>query len=326
LAAVAVSSAAMAQVTISGKLRYAYTMQSQDTAGTVVKASGINRTDGDVVFSFAEDIGNGVKASGNFAIQTGARSVAAGNRDGNLMLSGGFGTVAFGSIDAGNGIIGLGGAGAHVIGTDSLIIPDSGNIDYVSYTTPAMSGVQFRVLATDDATVASSSNIQTGFGMGSTTAIQDSMVYGVTYAAGPLAFAADITVHGDNALAAATARADGRTRVSGSYDLGVAKIGAGWESRDAKASSTGAAVNTTDTIFGVTVPMGNLVLGANYAVADNEANAFKKKGTDIVVRYNLSKRTFVALQHQKVKGVNLLGAEAAANSGNITRIQVAHSF
>jgi hypothetical protein len=328
LAAVAVSSAAMAQVTVSGKLRYAYESSETTTGSTVYKGNGIARTDGDVVFSFAEDLGNGLKASGNMAIQTGGRTISSANRDGNLMLGGGFGTIAFGSFDAGNGIIGLGGAGAPVWGNlEGPILTDSGNNDYVSYATPSISGITFRVIAleaSNTTSAATGANTFAGLDSGTTAATQDAMVYAVNYAAGPLAFAADVTVHGNNAKT--TTLGDGRTRISASYDLGVAKIGAGYETRDAKATLTGAAVNTKDTILGVSIPLGNLVLGANYATSKTAGEAFTVKGTEIGVRYNLSKRTYVAFQTQDVKNADIFGAKATTNKASRKRIQVAHSF
>lgn len=271
-------------------------------------------------------MGGGLRASADMAIQTGGRDIAAGNRDGKIVLSGGFGTFQIGSTDAGNGIYALGSAGAPVIGLDSLIIPDSGNIDFVSYTTPAFNGFNFRVLATDKSGTNAGDDHDLNLGMGSTAALQDSVVYGLTYTAGPLRVAADITNYGNNSIAASTARATDRTRLSASYDFGIARVGAGYETRDAKATSTAATVKTKDTLVGVSVPMGAFTFGLNYAKSSTAGEAYDKKGTDIGVRYDLSKRTFIALQHQKVKGVNLEGAAAAANKGSITRLQVSHAF
>jgi hypothetical protein len=328
LAVLAASGASFAQssVTISGKLRYAFVNNSSNTAGTVLKATGVARTDGDVVFTAVEDLGGGLKATANMAIQTGARSVAAGNRDGNLMLSGNFGTVAAGSIDAGNGIYALGSAGGSFIGLDSLVIPDSGNIDYMSYTTPAMNGFAFKITGTDSATAIASDNSQTGLTMGSTGTAQNAIVYGVTYANGPVAAAADYSAYNDNGIAASAARGVDRTRVSASYDLGVAKVGLGYEIRGAKTSSTASTVSTKDALVGVMVPVGAFDLGVNYAQSKSDSNTFTVKGYDLSARYNLSKRTYVALQVQKVDGVNLIGTVAAANDGKISRIQLAHSF
>lgn len=314
-------------MTLSGKLRYAYVNNSSNTAGTIIEATGIARTDGDLVVTATEDLGGGLKASANFAIQTGARSVASANRDGNLFLSGGFGTVAFGSIDAGNGIQSLGGAGASYLpGLDSLVTLDSGNVDYLSYTTPTISGFAGKITMIDDATATSGTNSATGYSQNSTTALQDAMVYGVTYAAGPLSVAADITAYGNNSIAAATARSNGRTRISASYDLGVAKIGAGFETRTAATSSTATELKTNESIIGVNVPFGSFDIGLNYAKSTTDGDGYSKSGFDVGARYNLSKRTYVFVGLQSVNNVNLNGTAGSTNEGSFSRIQLAHSF
>ena len=329
LAAMAAVTAASAQstVTISGKLRYALESSETTTGATVYRGEGIARTDGDIVFTAVEDLGGGMKATANFAFQTGGRTAAAANRDGNLMLSGGFGTVAFGSIDAGNGINGLGGAGAPVAGaTEGSILVDSGNNDYVSYTTPTISGFAVRLMAleaSNTTTAASGANSFTGLDSGSSTTTQDAVVIGVNYANGPLAIAADMTDYGNNA---ATAVAVSRSRISASYDLGVAKVGFGRESRDAKATPTSASVTTADTIVGVSIPLGALTLGFNYATGKTATDAFTVKGTELGAKYDLSKRTYVALQTQNVKNADIFGAKATTNSATRHRIQLAHSF
>ena len=329
LAAMAAVTAASAQstVTISGKLRYALESSETTTGATVYRGEGIARTDGDIVFTAVEDLGGGMKATANFAFQTGGRTAAAANRDGNLMLSGGFGTVAFGSIDAGNGINGLGGAGAPVAGaTEGSILVDSGNNDYVSYTTPTISGFAVRLMAleaSNTTTAASGANSFTGLDSGSSTTTQDAVVIGVNYANGPLAIAADMTDYGNNA---ATAVAVSRSRISASYDLGVAKVGFGRESRDAKATLASASVNTTNTILGVSVPVGNLLLGANYVTGRTVGDGFTTKAYEVGARYDLSKRTYVAVQSHSTKNADKFGARATTNNYTQNRIQLAHSF
>jgi len=326
LAAVTAASA-QSTVTVSGKMRYAFVTNSSNTAGTIIKATGIAITDGDVVFTSVEDLGGGMKASADMAFQIGGRSRAAGNRDGNLKLSGGFGTVAFGSIDAGNGIYGLGSSGAgFLIGLDNLVLLDSGNTDYFSYTTPTMSGFSASVMLVDDATATSGTNSLTGYSMDSTTALQDGVVYGAKYANGPLSVSVDSTQYGNNALAAGTARAVNRTRISANYNLGVAVVGAGYEARDAKTSSTASALTTKDTVISVNVPAGSYDFAAAYATSKTDGNTYTVTGYDLAARYNFSKRTYAALQYQSVKGVNLNVAYAAANEGKITRLQLSHSF
>ena len=328
LAALAAVTAASAQstVTISGKLRYALESSETTTGTTVYRGEGIARTDGDIVFTAVEDLGQGLKATANFAFQTGGRTAAAANRDGNLMLSGAFGTVAFGSIDAGNGIIALGSGGAPTAQNDAVILPDSGNVDYFSYTTPTASGFSAKVMiveASNTASAATGSTSFAGLESGSSTTTQDSVVVGVNYAVGPLTIAADMTDYGNNA---ATAVAVSRSRISASYDLGVAKVGFGRESRDARASLTAASVNTTDTIFGFSVPVGQLTLGALFVTGREVGLGFTAKTTEVGARYDLSKRTYLAIHTHNTKNANKFGAKLATNAYTQNRIQLSHAF
>jgi len=328
LAALAAVTAASAQstVTISGKLRYALESSETTTGTTIYRGEGIARTDGDIVFTAVEDLGSGLKATANFAFQTGGRTAAAANRDGNLMLSGAFGTVAFGSIDAGNGIITLGSGGAPTAQNDGVILPDSGNIDYFSYTTPSASGFSAKVTVGEAANTASAATGATSFAgleSGATVTTQDFVVVGVNYAVGPLTIAADMTDYGNNA---ATAVAVSRSRISASYDLGVAKVGFGRESRDAKTSLTAASVNTTDTIFGFSVPVGQLTLGAMFVTGREVGLGFTAKTTEVGARYDLSKRTYFAIHTHNTKNANKFGAKLATNSYTQNRIQLSHAF
>jgi predicted porin len=221
-----------------------------------------------------------------------------------LTLSGGFGSVFIGSIEAGNGIIGLGGAGAPVYGLDNgTTLAGAGNVDIIKYSLPAFNGVTLSVNATD--AVAS-------LGQEAAATTADTTGLGLNYAAGPLAVAADLTSYGANASGST---ADSRTRISASYNLGMAKIGAGIQM-----SSTTTNVDTTQQIFGVSVPMGAITLGLNVASSKTDGVTGTNKGTDLGAKYDLSKRTFVAAHYQTTKAA---GATASASK---FRIQLAHSF
>jgi predicted porin len=320
LAILTVSGASFAQssVTISGKLRYAYESAEKNVAGTVTKANGVRVTDGDVNFAAVEDLGGGLKATASIAVLTRGRDTGISGRDASLSLAGNFGSVMVGSVEAGNGIIGLGGAGAPVYGMDGSVIAGASNVDIIKYTSPAFNGFTLSANATDSTAAAQT------LGMGATAATADSTGFGVNYANGPLAVAADLTNYGLNASGGT---ADNRTRISASYDLGVAKLGLGHQ-----VAKTTTGSKTKDMIMGVSVPVGAFLLGANYATQQTDSGV-KVKGTDLGAQYNLSKRTFIAAHYQKVTNrTAALGTEtytaatAAGNSNNKFRIQLGHSF
>jgi predicted porin len=321
----------MAQVTISGKYAVAYTSTESATG---VKASGFRTTDGDVVFSGAEDIGGGMKAGASLALKlrgrdsavtatttttpviegvvasttvSGAASDNVNGRDATVYLQGGFGRITLGSIEAGNGIIGRASAGAGIIGQDSgTVLDGAANVDMASLSLP-IGAVTATVMLID-----SIGNPGAG-GMQAAAATQDATLFGLAYAAGPISVGLDQTNFGRNA-AAATAT-DTRTRVSASYDLGVARIGAGYQTKE-----TYAGVADTQMMFGVTVPMGAITLGANYATRDNDNNALDASGYEVGGSYAFSKRTALAAYYMSQE------LDAAANATTQLRVRLIHSF
>jgi hypothetical protein len=337
LAAVAVSSAAMAQVTVSGTYNFGHesvTSQATNSAGAKTKVSGLRTFGGNIRFTAAEDLGAGLKASASIQFGVNGRAADAttsangttptdakvltssGSRiaqeDASITLSGGFGAITAGAVEAGNGIVGLGQAGAPVRGlhnsynsaTGSVLV-GAGTIDLVQYTSPTFSGVTVRAQMYDSVGAP---------GVGGTEAtgsLAKGNVIGVRYAAGPLTVDADSTKQKLNAAVTTTTKT--RTRVSAQYNLGVARVGFGQETR-----KTFAGVKTTETIMGVAVPMGAITLGAT-AGSSKVGTAAKASGTEFGVKYDLSKRTSVAAQMGSFK-------KPDTSKQSITRIRMDHSF
>jgi hypothetical protein len=341
LAAVAVSSAAMAQVTVSGKYAVAYT-STESAAG--VKASGFGTTDGDVVFTAAEDIGAGMKAGATMAVRVRGRgnadSVAAcqsikldsafdakypegtdipagaisncpatnlgvAARDASVYLQGGFGRITLGSVEAGNGIIGRASAGAPVIGQDGGVTLDGGaNVDMASLSLP-IGAVTATVMLID------SIGAPGAGGMHAAAATTDATLVGLAYAAGPISAGLDHTTFGKNAAAAGT---DSRTRVSASYNLGVATVGAGYQTKE-----TFAGVSDDQMMVGVSIPMGAITLGATYATKDSDTNAADASGYEVGMNYGFSKRTNMQVAYQSI------GLDAGKDATQL-RVRLMHSF
>jgi hypothetical protein len=313
LAAVAATSAAFAQssVNLTGKLRFAYeATKDTSAAGVATKKNGIRVTDGDFALTAVEDLGGGMKATAYMNVQSRGRDTAISGRDAWLALSGGFGKVLIGSIEAGNGILGLGGAGAPVYGMDGPVIAAASNVDILQYTTPNFGGFNASVTLTDATTV---------LGMNGTETTGDTAGVGVAYANGPIAVKADYTGYGRNSYVGVFP--DNRVRISGSYDLGVVKLGAGYEQK--KYDNVTPSGKVTDVLFGVSAPVAsNVTLGLNYAQSKKEGAASKIKGLDLGVQYDLSKRTFVAFHLQDVKNVGY----ATDVKSQKYRVQLSHAF
>lgn len=338
LAVLAVSGTAFAQstVTLSGKARFAYESLKSTTANVATKADGIKVTDGDFVLTAVEDLGAGLKATASMAVQSRGRDTGISGRDASLSLAGNFGSVLIGSVEAANGILGLGGAGASVYGLDGSVIAAASNVDIIKYTSPNLMipGLTASLSLIDK--TAASTNYATGgtLGMGSTALDQDANVIGLNYANGPLAAAFDVTSYGNNAVPVTAIRADNRNRFSASYDLGVAKLGFGYQVANTKAANATTNTKTKDMIVGVNVPMGALSLGLNYGTSQ-EGTGVKVKGLDLGAKYDLSKRTFIAFHYQDVDNKNNASELAASgtadvanatNSNNKFRVQLSHAF
>jgi len=102
LAAVAVSSAAMAQATISGTFNV-------DTQNTMSANSTVGMGDAIVSVSASEDLGNGIKASANTTFQTKAgRSGTVTNNGYSFALTGGFGGLTLRNYLVGNAEVSAG--------------------------------------------------------------------------------------------------------------------------------------------------------------------------------------------------------------------------
>jgi predicted porin len=247
-------------------------------------------------------------AGADNAIDPTKNNLGVGGRDATVNLMGGFGTVTLGSVEAGNGIIGLASAGAPVIGQDNGVTLDAaGNVDLFQYTTPALiPGLTARFQIVDSIGDPGADGLQAA------SALQDATVVGVAYGAGPLAVNADFTSFGRNAAAATST--DSRTRLSASYDLGVAKLGAGFQTKE-----TFAGLKDKQYMFGVSVPMGAITLGATYAKRDAAANADDATGFEVGANYAFSKRTNLQTAYQSQKKE---GASAATSF----RVRLMHSF
>ena len=301
LAAVAVTGAASAQVTLSGEAGFAYV--SDVVGSTNVSTSGFSQTDGSISISASEDLGGGMKLVAKHTMDLKGRTGGVSEEDSSLTVMGAFGTVTLGAVEAGNGILGLGGAGGVGRGLDDGTALDGGtNVDLFKYTTPALiPGLTANVARAEVGAAAGRSSVNT-------------TGYGVNYSAGPLAVAFDVTGYNYDAADANTLT-DSRTRLSASYDLGVAKIGAGYQK---KAMQLTGGNDNKQTVYGVSVPVGAFTL--SLAMSSNKTDGSAKvKASDIGVNYALSKRTAVNFSHMSRK------ADGAA-SDTFTRLRLKTTF
>jgi predicted porin len=224
----------------------------------------------------SEDLGGGLKA--NFLLEQGFSAdtgVGAGfGRQSYVGLSGGFGEVKLGKIWTAYDDI----SGATNPVFDSVLAPTGvwASSGYQAnpnngfyYATPAMGGLSGALSYNLDEASPAKTNV---------------MAFHAKYEGGPVfvvfAYQNEGDVVGTN---------DKKfTRLNGSYDLGMAKILAGY----GKVSMTGMAT-VTDMSIGADIPLGSsMVLSAGYA-SSKPKGGVKASGFGVGVAYLMSKRTTV---------------------------------
>ena len=308
LAVLAASGAAFAQsATLSGSFVYGY--QSTKVGGATT--AGIGTDTAAIALVATEDLGGGLKATAKVSLGGMMRDGAGTGEDAFVSLAGGFGTISMGAVESDDGLS-RAYAGAPVIGLDGKVHGANSNIDYVSYTTPQLApGLTVGVSYVDRGTT-----VGTGLAAGTTgpAAAQPSITGNVTYGAGPISARFDVTSWTRQGAADVTSNTiKNRFRVSGNYDLGMAKIGLGYSSLK---RTTGTTAKQTE--IGVSAPLGATTVGLVYEKFVN--SGVTTSGVTFGAQYNLSKRTNVSAGYAQWK------KDGATTTDNSFRVLVGHSF
>jgi len=303
VAALALAGGAFAQsaATVSGKFAFAYG-SGKSTAG--VKSSGFGVTDGNITFAASEDLGGGMKAGASMDVRVrgrGASGVVDG-RDAYVYLSGGFGEIRGGSVDAQyQTLIDLAHPqqGAGLDSCNTKFNCGDAFVDMLQYTTPSMGGLTASLMLAD---------ANGAGGQQSTAATRDSVQLGLAYSNGPINAGFEYTSFGANA---SVGLSKSRYRLSGNYNLGVVTLGAGY------GSEKYAAYTQKEYALGVAAPLGPVTVGLNYISA--KSNGTTESGWEAVANYALSKRTSVMVSY-RTEDAN------TANNATLFRTRLMHSF
>jgi len=322
LAVLAASGASFAQATITGNYTFGY-LQSQ--AAGAASQSGFGTDTAAIAVNASEDLGGGLKASAKVSLGGMQRDGAGTGEDASVTLAGGFGSVTFGTVESTNGLLAIGSSGAAGFGVDGGPISGSSNIDVISLSIPVSTSLTLGASYVDRGAV---NTVGTGLGAGTSgnAGAQPSLTLGVTYRAGALAAKLDASSwtrenDADVVLSAtSTGYTQSRFRLSGAYDLGAARLSAGYS----RATTQLAVV--AETLVGVAVPMGAVSLGLDYGATDYSSLSgaavalANKSGYSLGASYALSKRTSVSASYKNwsTKGVD------GSNTG--FRTFVSHSF
>lgn len=295
LAALAsVSAFAQSSVTLFGRLDASIGSTTTTTNG--VKAAAANQMyNGNMTGSRwgmigTEDLGGGLKANfkieNRFSVDTGTDTTGF-TGESWVGLSGGFGEVQLGRT-----YTAFDGAKAVSVSSsvfDTAFTPNAvpaytvRGDNQVKYVSPAMSG--FNVV------------LSTAMKESTTAGAKDTNGIAAVYAAGPMKFA----------VGSQSDTAGKNTVFSGSYDLGVASVSAGY--------GTLALVNAGNESngynLGVNVPMGAVSFSVGYANGKTETAAGAKvsdySGVGVGVKYALSKRSTVYAGYKDEKTKNTSG-------------------
>ena len=253
----------MKKILIAGAIMALFGVaQAQTVSGTIrsdwTKAEGAVATTGiaksEVVFKTTEDLGGGMSVAAQMGVNGNGRGETLAGTDASITISGGFGTVSVGQVEAGNGIIGRAYAGAPVIGADGSVLGGAANIDTIGYKTPAVAGLTFGVSGSRavDATTARAYTVS------------------VSGAVGPLDTGVDYN------------ETTKRVRASAKVTVAGVTVGAGWSGRE-----TGVADSKA---FGVSTTLGALTVGGAYSDGNGTAkevgaNYALSKRTSVAVAY-----------------------------------------
>lgn len=299
LAALA-ATGAFAQVTITGEFAYGYQASTTDRTATglpQLSAGGMGVDTSQLWFKASEDLGGGYKANVSMSLAGADRSGESGNgnvtgRDAQLDLVTPVGQLTVATKKNADYLNTIAGLGAAWYGLDGNVQGARAKRDQWTFAVPvgawtlAVSGQE----SANDLGLGAGS---AGDAVGTTGLPQQRLTALVAnYNGGKFVVDAQYLMFDARTDNSQTSYKD-QVRLSGNYDLGSVKLGAG-----TTITSTMAAKKVTDTLVGVSAPMGALTLAANWAQdrVDDDTTAASngtRSGYVLQATYNLSKTTYV---------------------------------
>jgi predicted porin len=309
LAVLAASGASFAQVTLTGGYAWGYrashSATGADTAGLGIDTAGLK-------FAASEDLGGGTKMAVYLSIDSTTRkSISGGNSGADLSTN--YGTFSY-SMDEGSEFVtraaGQEGGTSFDGKVTSGLAPATDNF---TYTAPAFGPVKVAFDYTE-----ADQSLGLGAAGDATDTAQRQYQLRAAYAAGPLNATARYAFYDSKE---GNAQQSNRVRLAASYDLGMAKVGAGYS------RLTYGAGTRTDTAATVNVPLGATTLGASWAnrnfdnAKGNTATDGNATGFGLTASYALSKRTSLNLSYARW---NKTAADAEKSTE--TNLLLAHSF
>jgi len=334
LATIAAVGSASAQVTLGGEFAWGFLAQSKN--GVETSGGGIDTSQ--VAFSAKEDLGGGMSIAYKATINLGEYGATAGADDQSLTLTTPMGVLSLLTYKPGNWVMGNSGSGTWY-GLDGKNLGGRNHRDGYALTVPVMDGLSVTAAFTEPAGATGEGAGNAGVsGVATATGGVNQGIYnfGAKYSAGPVVLSGALLQYSN--VNSSDATTDTVTRLGGTYDLGVAKVGAAIQLGKAGGGGT-----DNETAYSVTAPLApNLSVAATYAVRDTKVSDTSflagatgtRNGYQLQAQYNLSKTAYIigsygAWTGQTVtpasatsyaiaqKAVEAKGAQAACAAGSI---------
>ena len=289
LAAVAAVGGAFAQSTLTGDFSYGY---GQVTTGPGVATGGMGIGDADLYWKSTESIDDVGELTVNLALDLSGGSSAVGQSDEymTLKLTNGV-SIKMGNVKGAAYLAG----GIAAAGSNFDAELDGKNLasrsfkDTVAISIPLAEGLKLGFAMEEGSSSAKDA------GAAGTTAYgaQRRNTISIDYAAGKLAANAGYRTY-DGTSSLASSYASSLNRASASYDLGIAKIGGGYEQ-----TTYGYGNTLTESLGGFTVPLGNLTIGAQAGTSATSGLSTNTNRSGAVYggSYKLSQRTSFTAQY-----------------------------
>lgn len=272
MATLAATGATFAQATISGNLGMSWQQSPVVNATDGSHVQGLSMNDGEIYIAATEDLGGGMSATARGGFTMRGRGTDVVDRDATITLAGPKGALTVGALRS-CGPLDAVKSGA-VTGTvyssnesvNEVPLDKCSLVEVVAYTAPKMGNVSVSATYGEfgSGIALVSSNLK-----GNATGITFG-VLGATYASGPVMATGDVTVYGGAKSASQGYNIlDGwvRTRVAGTYNAGVAKLGLGYQ--------TWTWGQADQVIASVAVPVQNMVFGLDYMARGAQGAATK---------------------------------------------------
>ena len=314
LAAIAAVGAASAQVSITGAVAYGY---SSITDGAGATNAGLGMDTAFLKFSATEDMGNGMKVSGNLTLNTGNYGVLTSSDDQSISISMPAVTVALGQAKGAEYTMAAAGSGVYQT-MDGRVLGARAPRDFISFTLPLATGLTGSLAYQEP----SSAGTQ-GLGAGSIgTTNQALYAAGLTYAAGPAVITAAFLQF--NNVTSADSTSDNQTRLGARTNLGVFSFGGGLSITKQGGGST----NTQASLAASTPLSDALTLAGLYSTNNQTGSTLtsgRKSGYALNLNYAMSKRTGLSVGMGSWRGG---GATAAFDEADSSAYQavLSHSF